>query len=129
MTIFTDIELAGLRSAQELHMQDTCQVGVRSTSPDAFGELIETYTYGAPIACGLGPSRTFLSESVNADATIVQDDRTIRLPTGTVVTSTSLIKVTHRFGTKLVSPEVYGVQGTPFEGPSGIEANCRRVMT
>jgi head-tail adaptor len=127
VTLFDDNELAGLRAAQESHMSDTCQVGVRSLSPDAFGELIETYTYGSSIRCGVGPAPP--SETLNPDATIVRDDRKIRLPSGTAIDATSRVRVTHRLGGLLATPEVYDVQGTPFEGPSGVEATCRRTVT
>ena len=57
MTVFTADEIAGLQSAQESFMQDTCQVGVRGSSQDALGELVDTFTYQDESAANEGRAR------------------------------------------------------------------------
>lgn len=129
MAAFASAELAAMQAAQEAHMMDVCQVGVRSTSQDALGELIDSFTYGADVACGLDQEVDRSREYRSPDGTIVEADAVVRLPAGTSMASDSRVKVTQRLGTTLASALTYEVSGVPAEGPSGVVALLRVVST
>ena len=129
MTVFTADEIAGLQSSQESFMQDTCQVGVRGSSQDALGELVDTFTYGSAQACGLTMSGGLQrNEFRTSDGTIVYADAALRLAHDAVVTSDDTVKITHRYGSA-VTNVIYEVMGEPLVGSSGIVCYLRRVST
>lgn len=117
-------ELAGMKTAQEWHMMDTCQVLAYSQTPDAYNIPSPTYTAGSTIACGLGP---ISFGEVLAQAEVPAATAEIRLPIATVITSEDRIRMIGRLGTTLGTPEDYEIVGNPRQGPSGIVAQVKRI--
>lgn len=122
---FSADELAGMRTAQDGHMLDTCVIRVYSRTFNGFGEPVPAYTDGSAIACGLDmrPGR----ETQQDDMTVLSYDATIRLPIATTLDRKDQIKITHRFGEALSTALTYRVEGPIQRGPSGIRVALRRV--
>jgi hypothetical protein len=129
VTLFSDVELDGLRLVQQEHMPDTCLIGRRQSTRNQLNERVDTWAWGAPQPCGLGPSRTFLNEDRTAEMTVTRDDRELRLPQSCDIDAECRIRITHRYGRALVSPDEFDVQGNPHVGPSGLVVNLRRVTS
>lgn len=129
MAVFGTAELADQRATQTAFMQDSCQIGTRSSTQDAVGQLIDTFTYGSVIACGLRMVGGLMrSEFRKPDGTIVNADAELRLPHGTVLTADDKVKVTKRHGVAITAL-TYDVMGEPLIGPSGIVCYLRAVTT
>lgn len=127
---YTAAELAALRDTQAAFMFDACQVGTVTDTQDAIGdEVAGVPSYGTEVACGIemlsGGSRT---EWRSGALTIVSADARLRLPHGTAVTVTSVVKVTKRQGVA-ITPIVYEVTGEPAIGATGIVCYLRKVTT
>lgn len=130
MTIFATDEIAALQDAQESFMQDSCQIGARTSTQDSLGELVDAFTYGQATPCGFkmdgGLQR---NEFRTVDGAVVYADAEARLPVGTTVSADDKVKITARFGVTLAAALVYEVMGEPLIGPSGIVCYLRAVST
>lgn len=125
MRAFTSAELSTLQTAQTGVMMDTCVVQVYATSSqDAYGAPVATYTDGAAITCGV--EMTGGKESWRANMIATHIDATIRLPIATSIKSTDRIKVTHRFGAAITAL-VFEVVGAVRRGPSGLQVDVLQV--
>ena len=126
MEAFAEAELAGMQSAQEAAMMDTCVLQVWSSgSADAYGQRVETWTDGAALACGFNPKGG--REVPGPEASPIITDASVRLPIDTSVDRKDRVKVTHRFGVALGAAQVFEVVGEPRRGPSGLQLDLRKV--
>lgn len=126
MKNFTNDQLASMQAKQKEMMQDTCRI---QTYADGV-----TNEYGKPtpkwtereidIPCGVSFSNRQW-ESQGTEESLIE--RVIRLPMDTIISQKDRVRVTHRFGVALTSPEVYEVLGEAIRGASGLRVNVRRV--
>lgn len=116
-------EISALREASEATMGDACKIGTQTQSGWGVNPS-ESWTYGAPVDCGVDTSRSRQAMD-GSEATLT--DALIRLPQGTTIGTGSRIKVTYRHGAALAEPEVYAVLGAPRNGLSCIVCACRRL--
>jgi hypothetical protein len=100
-----------MRSAMAESLNDVCQIGTVVETPNSH-YTSTTVTYGANVACGFSVGRG--DETQGEQNTI--SDGTVRLPLGSVVTASSMIKLISRGFYTLPTPEVYAVQGDPQSG-------------
>jgi len=131
MSLFTASELAALRACQTAFMDDACQVGTYTPTQDTIGAMIDgAAAYAAEIACGLEMTsgNAERDEYRTADGTIVNADAKLRLPHGTTIAETNVVKITKRQGTAIAAV-VYEILGKPAVGPSGIVCYLRQVST
>jgi hypothetical protein len=122
---FTSDELASMRTAQEDHMMDTCQLGTKTESQSPSGHVSASFSYGAGVACGFSPKGSKVSE--RTDGSPVFSDASLRLPLGTAIDATDRVKLTHRLGVALNPEEEWDVAGEPARGPSGLVVPLNRV--
>ena len=114
---FSSVDLTNMRAAQDLHMMDTCNLGTCTQTEDSYNQLVETFAYGADVACGLDMRPG--SERHGVDKTVLVYDATIRLPLASSPNAKDRVKVTKRFGED--SPDlVFNIVGPIQRGPSGI---------
>ena len=129
---FSEDQLAAMRATQALVMGHACQVGTIATTQNSIGELVAAApAYGRELACGfqmLAPT-AIGAEFRTADGSVVRADAVLRLPYGTAVTTSDVVKVTKRHGETITSPLVYEVLGLPAVGASGILCYLRQVTT
>jgi hypothetical protein len=92
-------------------LNDVCQIGTVVETPNSH-YTTTAITYGASVACGFSVGRG--DETEGEQNTI--SDGTLRLPLGTVVSASSLIKLISRGFHTLPTPEVYAVKGDPQSG-------------
>lgn len=130
--MFTTADLVNLRSAQDLHMQDTCKIMVYSAGTvDEYGESASpTYTAGSEIACGLNmrPNMRSVFENAEQDFTSIVFDGDLRLPINTTFKETDRIQITKRFGETINPALTYEIVSPIQRGPSGIRVLLKRVV-
>lgn len=122
---FTSSELTAMRSAQTGHMMDSCKISVQSTTADSFGQLVESWTDGSEIDCGLDMRPS--SERRGAEYTATEYDAVLRLALTTTINSKDRVSITKRFGEALSTALVYEVVSPIQRGPSGIRVLLRRI--
>ena len=119
---FSPDELARMRAVQESAMQDTCVLERCVVMVDDYGSEVETYPQGEPVACGFDPTSVGKREYRRADGTIAVIDGTLRLSIedGAALTAQDRVRITHRHGELLSAPLVFGLDGPPERGATGI---------
>jgi len=122
---FSAAELTNMRTTQTGHMMDTCKISVQSASVDSFGQMVETWTDGSEMDCGLDMRPS--SERRGANYTATEYDATLRLAITAAITSKDRVSVTKRFGETLGTALVFEVVSPIQRGPSGIRVLLRRV--
>lgn len=128
---FSEDQLAAMRATHAQVMGDTCQVGTIGTTQNSIGELVMAApAYGRELACGLQmlTPGAIGAEFRTGEGTFVRADAVLRLPYGTAVTTSDVVKVTKRHG-EVITPLVYEVLGLPATGASGILCYLRQVTT
>lgn len=121
---FSSTELAGLQTAQQAHMMDTCTVDVYTDAgADAYNNPNPTWVAGAEQPCGFMTTKD--DEGNEAGHVPVRDAR-VRLPISASVTSKDRITITKRHGVA-VTAVTYAVVGTPKRGPSGLVVDLELV--
>jgi len=122
----TTAELAGMQGTAQESMMDTCVIQAWSgEEADDYGQLVETWTDGSPVACGFNPRGG--REVPGPSSEPLLTDATVRLPLGTAVDRRDRVTVTHRFGAALAVPLVFDVVQEPRRGPSGLQLDLRRA--
>lgn len=119
MRSFSTTELVRLQATQESAMQDTCVILTRSTAVDDYNWPVESWADGVMSVCGLNfDPRT---EGMT-DTQVEQVDLEMRLPLAreSLITSTSRVKITKRYGVTISPQPVYKVISGPDRGPSGL---------
>lgn len=129
MRPFAPAELTHLRTVQGDAMQDTCIVERFVGDLDEYGAPTETYTPGAPIHGGFDPTSRGKREYRRADGTIAVVDAALRLSIadGTALDSRDRIRITHRHGELLAQPLIFGLDGPPERGATGVVLRLVRV--
>ena len=122
---FSTAELAALRDAHTAHYNDSCQIGVLTSTQDSTGYPAPTWTYGSTISCGFDPSGG--REREGADKTVLRSDATLRLPIGTSVNQKDRVKIISRHGSTLSPAETYQVSSLTMRGPSGLVLDLVKV--
>lgn len=128
--VITAAERAAMQTTQESHMGDTCVIQSHSATQDAYGQESSTYTDGASIPCGFSYAPMGVAPEIERPTgTVMTIDAMVRLriEDGEDVSPTDRVKLTHRFGEALSTPQVYEVTGNPRVGPSGIVLQLQRV--
>jgi hypothetical protein len=123
----TATQLAQMRVAHADEMGDTCVLQTYSSaSQDAVGAPVATYTDGSALACGF--DMTGGREVPRADLTVAVSAAVVRLPSTTDVDLRDRVKLTHRHGTALTTPIVYGIIGVR-RGPTATLLDLEAVTT
>ena len=122
---FMSSELEALRAAHVAHYNDTCQIGVYSSTQDSFGYEVPAWTYGVAIPCGFSPLGG--RESEGADKTVLRSDATLRLPISTSISKVDRVKIVSRHGETLSPAEIYQVMSLAKRGPSGLVIDLVKV--
>ena len=120
-------ELAWMREAQTAHMNDTCVIQTCTQTKNSYGEMVETFTDGSAIACGLDMRPG--SERHGTENTVVTFDATIRLAITVAPNEKDRIKVTKRYGETLTTPLAFSIVGPIQRGPSGIRLLLNKIET
>lgn len=125
--MFTELDLANMRTAQDEHMLDKCVI--LSYTAGTLNEYNESdapvETVSGEIVCGLDMRPS--SERHNSDMTLITYDATLRLPIATAVKETDRIRVTKRFG-ETITPLTYEIVSPMQRGPSGIRLMLRKIV-
>lgn len=124
--MFSSSDLSNMRSAQEAHMMDRCNLlrsavafeGRGSPKRDLIADTAET-------ACGLDMRPG--SERRGGQMTVVQYDATVRLPIATDMTGVRGVRIVSRFGEALSTPLDYEFAGPVQRGPSGLRVMLKRI--
>lgn len=123
-SVLPSAELSMLRAAAEYEMHDTCKIG--SPSGADRGEPTKiSYNYGSAVACGFN-SGTQSESSGGSEATLTP--AIIRLPIGTILSSSSRLQITHRQGEVLSVPEIFAVIGEARRGMTALVTQVRMVV-
>lgn len=128
MTLLTSTELDAMSETAELSMHDTCVVQTPTTTYDAVGGAVQTWTDGASMACGVQFTSERRQESIEVAGVRYDVDATIRLPLDATVASTQRIKVTKRYGLALGVVWTFEVLGAVRRGPSANVAKVRQIL-
>ncbi len=124
---FSTADLTNMRAAQEAHMMDTCCIQTVTQTGDSFNQLVETFTDGDDLPCGLDMRPG--SERHGIDKTVVTYDATLRLPITATPDVKDRIKISKRFGEALGAALIYNIVGPIQRGPSGIRLLLKRIET
>lgn len=129
MRAFSVAELAGMRTVQESAMMDTCVLLTYTATMDNYGTEIDTPVESDPLACGYDPTSAGKREYRRADGTIAMLDGTLRLAIddGETVTAKDRVRITKRHGETLPVPLMFGLDGLPERGPTGVVLRLVRV--
>lgn len=114
----TPTELSRMEDVQDSAMQDECTI-LTYTPTTVSGEVQDGWdSGGTPIACGLNTKKS--KEIHKEDLSIVKTDAQLRLPRGTTVEPRDRIQVLSRFNVTEDEQLIYGIEGEPRKGPSGL---------
>jgi hypothetical protein len=127
-TAFSATELANMRSAQQDHMMDQCEIlsYTAGTANEYNEQDAPTYPTTYIGACGLDMQPG--SENDGDDYTAIQHDAIIRLPVGTQVKETDRIRIISRFG-EYPNTLTFEIVSPIRRGPSGIRLLVKKVVT
>jgi hypothetical protein len=120
------VDLANMRACQIAHMHDTCTILRYTATSDDYGLQNPLYTPGWTVECGL----ELVSPDEQQDASFVPAiDAKIRLPLtlADVVDTKDRIKITHRYGEELTTPQVFEIVGILKRGPTGFYLDLKAV--
>jgi hypothetical protein len=123
-------QLSHLQAANVAAMWDTCvRVVYDGTATDTYGHPTPVWTSGAILACGLDNlvGMSSARREVMIGTQVVVIDARLRLPIDTTLDHRDRIRITHRHGVALSTPEVYEIMGEPARGPSGLVVDLRTV--
>lgn len=124
---FDESELENMQECQEDFMQDTCIIQTCVQTGNTYGELLESFTDGAEIECGLDMNPG--SERRGRENVVEAWDATLRLNITRVPDPKDRIKIIKRFGTVLSVPLIYEIISPIRRGASGVRILLRRIET
>ncbi len=114
----TVTELDRMQDTQEGAMMDECTI-LSYSSTTVSGEVQDGWSGGGtPVACGLNTKKS--KEIHKEDLSIVRTDAQLRLPIGTTIEPRDRIQVLSRFNVTEDEQLIYGIEGEPRKGPSGL---------
>lgn len=125
--------LAAMQRDAVSSMNDTCELLAHGTGAvDAYGKPVSAYTVIGTSKCGVEHANASGEGGRPSEALgkteVPRMTRQLRLPLTADVNQLARVRVTHRYGVALVTPELYEVVGLPQRGPSGFVAEIRREM-
>jgi hypothetical protein len=125
--------LAAMQRDAVSSMNDTCEFLAHGTGAvDAYGKPVSAYTVIGTSACGVEHANAIGEGGRPSEALgkteVPRMTRQLRLPLTADVNHLARVRVTHRYGVALVTPELYEVVGLPQRGPSGFVTEIRREM-
>lgn len=123
-------ELAHLSAVANSSMMDTCIPMIYSVAGlNAVREPFETWTDAPPSPCGLNvySDRQKGKEIVRPDGTVVISEARLRLPLGTSITERDRVRITHRLGAELPTPETWEIVSPVKRGPTALVMELARV--
>lgn len=125
--------LAAMQRDAVSSMNDTCELVAHGTGAvDAYGKPVSTYTVIGTSKCGVEHANAIGEGGRPSEALgkteVPRMTRQLRLPLTADVNHLARVRVTHRYGVALVTPELYEVVGLPQRGPSGFVAEIHREM-
>jgi hypothetical protein len=107
-------QVAQFKATHAALMADTCQIGTYSSSTvDAHGQPVESWSYATAIPCGCDISQTQAKQQPSSEVNPVAIDGSVRLPLTASVTTRDRIKVTKMAGVALGTALVLEVVGAP----------------
>ena len=115
-------ELSAPRETQVAAMQDRCVILTATITTDRYGKPVKTtYASGPEIPCGFrqGGQAGAGTDEVMEGTEVVTADAVLRLPIGTVITSSDRVALTKRADAP-VPPQAYGVLGQPARGSTAL---------
>lgn len=125
MKLFSQDELARLRSAQASSMNDACVIGRYVAQQDDYGQLIERYIYdGAIISCGF--KQLSAREMALPSYSKLEVVARIRLIEDLKLTVRDRVKIIIRDG-EPIQTEVFDVAGKPKRSRTVFVVNLKRV--
>jgi hypothetical protein len=108
-------------------MQDACHIMEYVTDSDdldAYGLPIKDHRARVSSVCGVS---LVSAREIQASGEVPVIDANLRLPIATDVKETDRIRITHRYGTELDTPQDFTIEGPVLRGPSGIRLKLRKV--
>lgn len=126
MRAFTAGELSRMQRTQNAAMMDTVQHLQRIAVVDRYNLDSETFTPGPSYPGGFDPDPS--TEGMEASQ-VAQAEVKLRMPLSVdgVIANADRLRITHRFGVALDTPQDFEVVGLPERGPSGLVFNLKRV--
>jgi len=121
-------EVSRIRTSQLETLHDVCVIQTFSSSgSNTFGETVGSWTSGCPIACGLWENGGV--KSYQGNVILTEADATLRLPSGTAITTKNYVKVTYLYGSAVSGSLIYSVYSEPKNGLSGLVVELKRFST
>lgn len=122
MRPLTAAELSRMRQTQAAAHHDTCVLLRRTAGLDAWGYEAAGETATDPVPCGFDPTSAGKREYRRADGTVAVVQATLRLSIadGEALQATDQVRITHRHGEPLPTPLVFGLDGPPERGATGV---------
>jgi len=119
MSLLDARALADMRAAQADAFWDSCVLLYHSISQGETGQAVPSWpTASEAIACRLVPQGG-REQRMKGNVFVTVDAR-LRLPLGTAIDMRDRIRITHRHGEALDTPQEYDIVGYPEEGASAI---------
>lgn len=115
-----------MRACQVAHMHDTCVILKYMKTSDDYGLNKPLYVQGWTATCGL----ELVAPDEQQDASFVPAiDARLRLSIGLadVLDTKDRIKITHRYGEALTTPQVFEIVGILKRGPTGFYLDLKAV--
>lgn len=125
-------QLAQMQRHSVDRMMDTAVIMIRSEVKDSSGQMIASFSDGSTIKCGFGFSPfKFRSRELGTFGAEESSEILVRarvsLDYQNEITEDSRLRLTHRYGVQLATPQTYEVQGFNEIGPSAMVVNLKRV--
>jgi hypothetical protein len=107
-----------MRATAESTFLDHCELGAMPAHVWGSADTNNgAPVFGNAIACGFQPMP---AGEVSDGSQVPMYDAVLRLPYNTDVTNLDRVKITHRHGAALATPEYFTVYGHPALGPSAL---------
>lgn len=124
--VLSAVDLANMRACQAAHMHDTCVILKYTKTSDDYGLNKPLYTPGWTAACGL--ELVAPSEKQNASFVPTIDARLrLSIALADKLDSKDRIKITHRYGEALTTPQVFEIVGVLRRGSTGFYLDLKAV--
>lgn len=125
--MLSSAELAAMRATQQTTFWDTCVVLRPSGALDSFGQPTGEPVPGDPMPCRFFPQGS--REQRGMEQHLVTTDSTLRLPLSASVQPGDLVRITHRYGEALITPQTFEVASdpAPMRGPTAITVGLLKV--
>lgn len=125
-------ELAQLQLDNEAHMNDLCTIRKRVDAQDTYGQPVATWSdeYTAvPCSFEFSPFKFRARETgvPGAETSEILVRARVPLSYYDIISREKRLRLTHRFGVQLTTPEDYEIQGFAERQAFGLTVNLQRV--